>query len=836
MVQNRTWGLNRWVGRLGVAATTAAIVAAGLAPTSVLASDATSVLITTSSQSAIYGSTASFNVQVTDSGVPATIPAGSVQLVADGFDVGAPVILDASGAASIPDSALGVAGSPHVITANYIPSGDFAPNTGTLPGGQSITAAQLTANVTGSQIYGSSVPVFTPSITGFVNGDTLSVVTGTLACLTDATSSSPAGSSHPISDCSGLSAGNYTIGYTTGSLTVNQAPLQITASSGAITYGSSAPAITPSYAGFVNGDMPASLTTPPICSTTVSGTPPAGTYITSCSGAGDPNYTIGYTTGSLTVNQAPLQITASSATITIGSTVPAITPSYSGFVNGDTAASLTIAPTCSTSATSSSSAATYTTSCSGALDANYQITYQPASLFVVPLNALPVLTITPDPQTRAFGTANPTFTFVISGFINNQTLKTALVTGAPLCTTSATLFSVARTYPITCTVGTLTSPFYSFTFVPGTLTITRGASSTSLSTTTTVFETSTPVTWTAAVEPGVSGATPAGSLVFTIDGVARPVVPLDANGRGSITVTWPTAGRKSVSVAYSGDASYAASGTASASPTVVANTARASGVGLSATTIYPIVDGWLDTVTARGTRLEPLPVFISVKNAAGIAVRTFKIATASGPYTWAWNGRDLSGSFVPAGVYTIVQTLTDPYGSRPRRVVTSKVTLSLRNVSWSTVTVTAKPGPRCFQFTSGDGVGAYTCSSAGGLALSGSAGHWPGVGYQFTLPTGVGYRSIRVELLGKFTGSRPAVGLHVWSLGSTWGQLYRPGWGRTAISPTARAWSGVTFTNPGAYISGRSVRVYVDGGGRLGGAFGFSITGIRLVVSVGTLQ
>jgi hypothetical protein len=46
----------------------------------------------------------------------------------------------------------------------------------------------------------------------------------------------------------------------------------------------------------------------------------------------------------------------------------------------------------------------------------------------------------------------------------------------------------------------------------------------------------------------------------------------------------------------------------------------------------------------------------------------------------------------------------------------------------------------------------------------------------------------------------------------------------------------VTFTNPGAYISGRSVRVYVDGGGRLGGAFRLSITGIRLVVSVGTLQ
>jgi hypothetical protein len=46
----------------------------------------------------------------------------------------------------------------------------------------------------------------------------------------------------------------------------------------------------------------------------------------------------------------------------------------------------------------------------------------------------------------------------------------------------------------------------------------------------------------------------------------------------------------------------------------------------------------------------------------------------------------------------------------------------------------------------------------------------------------------------------------------------------------------VTFTSPGAYISGRSVRAYVDGGGRLAGAFGFMVAGIRLVVSVGTLQ
>jgi len=453
-----------------------------------------------------------------------------------------------------------------------------------------------------------------------------------------------------------------------------------------------------------------------------------------------------------------------------------------------------------------------------------------------PPGAVPTLTVTADSKSRPFGVANPAFTAVISGFVNGQTLPTSGVTGSPACTTTATLVSPAGTYPITCSIGTLTSPFYSFAFVSGTLTITHGASSVTLSTTTTVFETSTPVTWTAAVEPGVSGATPAGSLVFTIDGVAEPAVALDASGRGSVSVTWTTTGVKSVEVSYAGDGSFAAPGTASAAPSVVANTARATGVGVSAATFYPIVDAWRDTVTARGIRSERLGLAIEVKNARGTLVRRYSAGPAAGAYAWAWNGRTSKGALVPAGRYTIVQTLTDPYGSRPRRTVTSTVTVSLRKIQWTTKIITSGPGPRCFQLSSGDGVGSYSCSSSAPLRLAGDAGHWPGVGYQFLLPPASGYRSIRIELLGTSTGRRPTVGFHDWTLGPAWGQLYRPGWRRTAISPTATHWSGVATSDITRYVSSRRVRVYVDGGGRLASAFAFEIVRVRLVVSVGTLQ
>jgi hypothetical protein len=66
-----------------------------------------------------------------------------------------------------------------------------------------------------------------------------------------------------------------------------------------------------------------------------------------------------------------LVITASSGSMTYGGHVPAVTAAYSGFVNGDTAASLTTQPTYSTTASSSSPVGTYESSCSGAVDPDY---------------------------------------------------------------------------------------------------------------------------------------------------------------------------------------------------------------------------------------------------------------------------------------------------------------------------------------------------------------------------------------------------------------------------------------------------------------------------------
>jgi len=73
--------------------------------------------------------------------------------------------------------------------------------------------------------------------------------------------------------------------------------------------------------------------------------------------------------------------------MTYGYPAPVITPSYSGFVNGETESALTQAPVCSSSYTATTPSPTVVqTNCSGAASPNYEITYVIGSFIV---NAAP---------------------------------------------------------------------------------------------------------------------------------------------------------------------------------------------------------------------------------------------------------------------------------------------------------------------------------------------------------------------------------------------------------------------------------------------------------------
>lgn len=141
------------------------------------------------------------------------------------------------------------------------------------------------------------------------------------------------------------------------------APLTIAAVNQSNVYGAAIPSLTASYAGFVNGDTAASLTTPPTLTTAATAASHVGSYGITASGAVDSDYSIRYASGTLTVTPAALTITADNEGMVYGGTLPALTVTYAGLVNGDTPATFSTAPntapTVTTSATASSPEGAY---------------------------------------------------------------------------------------------------------------------------------------------------------------------------------------------------------------------------------------------------------------------------------------------------------------------------------------------------------------------------------------------------------------------------------------------------------------------------------------------
>ncbi len=148
-------------------------------------------------------------------------------------------------------------------------------------------------------------------------------------------------------------------------------------------------------------------------------------YAITCADAAAANYSFTYVDGSLTVTPATLTVTADNETKTYGAANPTLTHTTTGFVNGETSAVVTTQPTCSTTATATSSVAgrRMRSPAAGGAAANYSFTYVDAALTITPAT----LTVTAENKSKVYGSANPPLTYVITGFQNGET--DAVVTG-----------------------------------------------------------------------------------------------------------------------------------------------------------------------------------------------------------------------------------------------------------------------------------------------------------------------------------------------------------------------------------------------------------------------
>jgi uncharacterized repeat protein (TIGR02543 family) len=267
-----------------------------------------------------------------------------------------------------------------------------------------VTAAPLSITASSPSVtYGAAAPsVSAASYSGLVNGDLSSVVTG-LSCTSTYTTTSTVGSS-PSTSCSGGTASNYSISYVSGSVTIGKAtPTLSNFGNVSKTYGASAFDLSAPTSA-TPGAWTYSSATTSVISLTGSSATVVGVGTSVITATFTPDDTSNYNSGAtismtITVGKATLGITASSHTVAYGGSIPTITSSFSGFVNGESV-NVISGLTCTTSYTTTTAVGTTTSSCSGATAANYSFAYTSG-----------VVTITQGDQTSALTIATTSVTY-----------------------------------------------------------------------------------------------------------------------------------------------------------------------------------------------------------------------------------------------------------------------------------------------------------------------------------------------------------------------------------------------------------------------------------------
>ena len=342
--------------------------------------------------------------------------------------------------------------------------------------------------------------------------------------------------------------------------------------------------------------------------------------------------------------------------------------------------------------------------------------YSPAPAVTHSVAVLPApLTITANDRAMTFGGAPPAFDARYEGLVNGDTSAVVvgvvttnlrsggLTCGAAALTGGAWLADVtpAGTYPITCAGGTADN--YALTYLPGTLTIARAATSLAVETarpplfippggfvldvppggqnpppgpspTPSVppvlpWVAGQPVTITATVAIQGGSGPVGGTVEFRAGGAAlagcaaRPVIPV--SGVATCTTSALGAGTHDITAAYSGDANLLASTTATAAPLTVVDgiaapgatataTAAPGGRTASTTTLAPggpAVAGQPATLTAVVAGAAPGaggPTGTVTFAAGGTSLGTAPLALVGGAYRATYSATSLA-----AGAHTI---------------------------------------------------------------------------------------------------------------------------------------------------------------------------------------
>ena len=306
---------------------------------------------------------------------------------------------------------------------------------------------------TSSTTYGQSVtfsaslsePGITGSVQFYIDGSEFSTASLTNSNGSFTTSSLSAGSHTVTAKFESLTSNSI-------SQTVYKATLTVTANASSRIYGAANPTFTASYSGFVNGNTSSVLSGSPSLITTATSASAVGTYVITASAGtlSAANYNFTFVNGTLTVNKAILTVSVNATSSTYGTTPGPFSASYGGFVNGDTTAVLSGAPSLATTATSTSAVGSYSiTIAAGTLAAsNYSFSFVNGTLTITQANTVTSINTNLNPstygQTVAFSASINTEGGTPTGSVTFKNGSTTLATVSPTTVSTTNLLEYSQ--------------------------------------------------------------------------------------------------------------------------------------------------------------------------------------------------------------------------------------------------------------------------------------------------------------------------------------------------------------------------------------------------------
>jgi hypothetical protein len=294
-----------------------------------------------------------------------------------------------------------------------------------------------------AKTYGDDNPTLTATVTGTVNGDTLSY-----SLATTAVKFSSVGD-YPITVTLGSNP-NYTVSKTDGNLHIDPKAASVAAGDKGKTYGDDNPTLTATITGMVNGDaLNYSLSTTAVKFSSV------GAYPITVTLGSNPNYTVSKTDGNLHINPKAASVAADDKGKTYGDDNPTLTATITGTVNGDT-----LNYSLATTAVKFSNVDDYTITVTLGSNPNYTVSKTDGNLHINPKAS----SVGADNKAKTYGDPNPALTATVTGTVNGDTLNYSLSTTAAQC-------SNVGPYAITVTLGS--NPNYTVTPTNGTLIVNK---------------------------------------------------------------------------------------------------------------------------------------------------------------------------------------------------------------------------------------------------------------------------------------------------------------------------------------------------------------------------